>query len=127
MSCPPTTYYQGPPYLMGGPGGTAYAPPPMNYTPMPYMTENFRGDASGVEAYRGTPTTGGEGFRGLIRGVAGGVAVMRTTGVGGSETSVASGNSNSSSKSVESVCHVKKEDGEGEGNLKRKPLGRTSS
>ena len=74
---------------------------------MPYMTENFRGDPSGVEAYCATPTNGVEGGFRLARGVAG----VRTTGVGGSETSFNSANSNSSSKSAESVCHVVQEEG----------------
>ena len=71
------------------------------------MTENFRGDPSGVEAYCATPTNGVEGGFRLARGVAG----VRTTGVGGSETSFNSANSNSSSKSAESVCHVVQEEG----------------
>ena len=95
VSFPPTTaYYQGPPYMMGGPGGGPYAPPPMSYTPMPYVTGNY----GGVE---------GNGGLGVFRSMGGGV---RTTGVGGSEKSVASGNSNASSNSVDSVCVANRKD-----------------
>ena len=83
----------------------------MSYTPMPYVTGNY-GVGGANEGFRATPTNGAVdgGFRPM------GVAGMRTTGVGGSETSVASGNSNASSHSVDSVCPAKKEDGgEGEG------------
>ena len=106
--------------MMGG--GGSYAPPQMNYTPMPYMTGNYGGPGGGGD--------GGVGFRSasaangvMVDGVVGagmgfrtmGVGGMRTTGVGGSETSVASGNSNASSQSVESVCEAVTKDDDGEG------------
>ena len=120
MSCPPTTYYQGPPYMMGGVG--SYAPPQMNYTPMPYMTGNYGGE--GGVAFRSASATNGVVVDGVVGAGMGfrtmGVGGMRTTGVGGSETSVASGNSNASSQSVESVCAAVTKDDDGEGREFRK-------
>lgn len=53
-------YYQGPPYLTGGIEGGAYVPPPLGYTPQPYIT-TYGGGSVGV-------VVGGGDHRGVMDG-----------------------------------------------------------